>query len=287
MLVRRGCEVSEARRQLAQLARSSVGAHMRGLLAISFSPMTAGTATCAGSVFRKREVDLVLRAVLPHVTALRWEVTCLTDLHGPRCRYAQVADGTAIFRGPVIGSERVAVLASGDPAVRVLTDHDDMLLVSTADGTVGWIAEERCRVIDEPASAVPRQYEASTFLAHAEAYLGCRYLLGGSTSEGLDCSGLIWRAALDAGTPQMPRHSNDQLRALAPVSRGRVSPGDLVFIRREALSPLHAGIVGRRRTVIHASSSRRCVIREEVDDFLARASWVAVMSHRSADAMSA
>jgi len=90
----------------------------------------------------------------------------------------------------------------------------------------------------------------------AKLYLGSKYVYGGSSTKGFDCSGLCQYVYKQHGIA-LPRNSKAQKKAL--LSRRAVrklKPGDLVFFGRLRVN--HVGIVvgsGKDRLVmIHAAS---------------------------------
>jgi cell wall-associated NlpC family hydrolase len=62
----------------------------------------------------------------------------------------------------------------------------------------------------------------------ARRFLGIRYLWGGLSTWGFDCSGLIWNVFRVLGAT-IPRDADPQFRSGTPVARDALRPGDLVF----------------------------------------------------------
>ncbi|HPF57483.1 MAG TPA: C40 family peptidase [Candidatus Competibacteraceae bacterium] len=94
-------------------------------------------------------------------------------------------------------------------------------------------------------------------LAAADRLIGTPYVLGGESPAGVDCSGLVQYAYLQAGI-QLPRTSVEQFEAAQP--QRRVLPGDLLFFRTGRSSQVsHVGIYAGNGQMIHASSGSRKV----------------------------
>ncbi|HSC74012.1 MAG TPA: C40 family peptidase [Gaiellaceae bacterium] len=65
----------------------------------------------------------------------------------------------------------------------------------------------------------------------ARMFLGVRYLWGGTSAFGFDCSGLIELAFRTAGFV-IPRDADAQAHGGHTVSRTEIRPGDLLFFGR-------------------------------------------------------
>jgi len=79
-------------------------------------------------------------------------------------------------------------------------------------------------------------------LGFARELLGTRYLWGGLTEHGIDCSGLIHLAYRRAGIT-LPRDAVDQAAATLPVQAGQEQAGDLYFFARMGRPIHHVGFV--------------------------------------------
>jgi len=104
-----------------------------------------------------------------------------------------------------------------------------------------------------PKGRDPGKTDRELFIDAAKAYLGSPYTLGGSTSRGIDCSGLVYRAALDGPDIQLPR-TVETLSSFAEhipdQSRDR---GDLLFFNTTGKIS-HVGIYLGDGTFIHSAS---------------------------------
>jgi cell wall-associated NlpC family hydrolase len=101
----------------------------------------------------------------------------------------------------------------------------------------------------------PPSYDIDDVLASAAQFLGLRYLWGGTSTWGLDCSGLV-HLAFRAHGVVLPRDARDQVEFVEPVALDAVRRGDLCFFAREgrvthvgfATAPASTGV----RRMLHA-----------------------------------
>lgn len=74
----------------------------------------------------------------------------------------------------------------------------------------------------------PLTLTGASVVAQATRFLGLRYLWGGVSAWGFDCSGLVWDDFRVHGVT-VPRDTGPQSRGGRPVRPGSLRPGDLVF----------------------------------------------------------
>ena len=100
-----------------------------------------------------------------------------------------------------------------------------------------------------------------------KGWIGTRYLYGGSSKTGTDCSGFTKSVLVDKGidvpVKLIPRSARDQAKIGSAVSRNNLNAGDLVFF---SASPnqskiTHVGLSLGKSNFVHASSSRGVVIQ--------------------------
>lgn len=93
-----------------------------------------------------------------------------------------------------------------------------------------------------PATPVSRNSgNGNTIRAAASRYLNIRYMLGGTGTGGIDCSGFT-RAVLQQLGVSLPRTARAQYSVGNTVSRGNLQSGDLVFFNTIGRGISHVGI---------------------------------------------
>lgn len=89
----------------------------------------------------------------------------------------------------------------------------------------------------------------------ARMMLGVPYLWGGSSSDGIDCSGFVQLVYSMIGNA-LPRDSDQQEQALAEITREDVRAGDLVFFKG------HVALMTSTDDIIHANGHHMAVKEE-------------------------
>ena len=122
----------------------------------------------------------------------------------------------------------------------------------------GWLRNEDARLLEDP---------VDDWVAICELFLGVKYVWGGRSRDGLDCSGLIGNGLLAVGIPS-PHRSNlmqERIgRAIDPEQDG-YRRGDLVFWDG------HVGVMLDDERLLHATGKpfHRTVV-ELLDEVIAR-----------------
>ncbi|TRX71193.1 C40 family peptidase [Carboxylicivirga sp. M1479] len=104
----------------------------------------------------------------------------------------------------------------------------------------------------------------------ARYFLGVKHEMGGTSHEGIDCSGLIYMSFKKHGIV-VPRTAAQQSQCGKFVkSKGRLRFGDMIFFHTLAESDQlinHVGFYLGDKEFIHVSSSRGCVISRLDEEF--------------------
>ena len=107
-------------------------------------------------------------------------------------------------------------------------------------------------------------------------WLGVPYRNGGTTEQGIDCSGLTSAIYKKVYRKSLERNSDDQRKKdCRKVKKGKLREGDLVFFHngRKKKTATHVGIYLKDRKFIHASS-RQGVIISTIDEDYWKKHWL-------------
>jgi len=111
-------------------------------------------------------------------------------------------------------------------------------------------------------------------LAEYQRWKGTRHQLGGTGTDGIDCSGFVKAVYEDAFDINLPRTTTAQVRQGNPVARGDLRPGDLVFFTPPNY-PRHVGIFLNRSQFVHASKTKGVTISKLDEDYWRKYFWTA------------
>ncbi|NBB87786.1 MAG: hypothetical protein GVY12_16380 [Bacteroidetes bacterium] len=124
---------------------------------------------------------------------------------------------------------------------------------------------------DTPASPI-NEVEATLREAHA-AWHGTPHRLGGTTTQGVDCSGFLYVLFPALFNTALPRTTAAQAHAGAPVRASNLQPGDLVFFR-PGRKVRHVGVYLSQGEFLHVPNSGVRVNRLD-EPYWANAYWMA------------
>lgn len=211
---------------------------------------------------------------------------------GIKSRYAFAnGNGINIRTQPNIEAEKVAELAKGS-RLAIIDRDGHWYRVRTENYKRGWVRgdllKEAAQVAPSvvaakvapkkaaPTSKASRIARASksnpvivsgrpALLDHALAMRGTRYVWGGTSRSGVDCSGFTTNVFRSQGI-SLPRTSRDQSHYGTPVSKSELRPGDLVFFKTGRKSYInHVGIYAGDGKFVHSSSTQGGVRIDRLD----------------------
>lgn len=110
----------------------------------------------------------------------------------------------------------------------------------------------------------PENYLAMQMINNAMQFLGVRYRGGGTTTAGMDCSGMV-TAVFDIFDLKLPRSSHEMATVGEKIDEKEAKKGDLIFFKTSRRGISHVGIItevtdDNEIKFIHSSTSQGVVI---------------------------
>ena len=123
-------------------------------------------------------------------------------------------------------------------------------------------AETNTAVNNEPTTPPPASAGTSSVVAKAKQYIGSRYVYGGSTPSGFDCSGFTSYVYKQFGVA-LNRTAAGQFGNGVAVSKSQLQSGDLVMFGRAGIN--HVGIYIGGGQMVHAANPSRGVTIDTIN----------------------
>lgn len=181
--------------------------------------------------------------------------------------------------------KQIGQLSQGQ-RVEIKSRKDGWCQIVAANGTSGWvhgdyvsvsntIASRSDELVDKtlvvPEDADKQKDLRAEIVQYAKKFLGVKYVYGGTSPSGFDCSGFVYYV-FSHFNKKLERVAADQAKQGKKVSKSELKPGDLVFFDTNGKHDYinHSGIYIGDGKFIHASSgssNRKVVISDLTSGF--------------------
>ena len=179
-----------------------------------------------------------------------------------------------VYAAPSDSAASLRTLRQGKVARLNDVTEDGSWYQITFSGTTGYVRSDACQAVQYSdyagTSAVKSARE--DLVDYAKSFLGTRYVWGGASPSGFDCSGFTMYVYAHFGY-RMSHGASDQLYAFTRVSSAQRLPGDLVFFSYGGGDISHVGIYLGGGAFIHATSNGGVKI-SYFDGYYSGALWV-------------
>ena len=169
---------------------------------------------------------------------------------------AMAARQITVYAAPSDSAASLRTLRQGKVARLNDVTEDGNWYQITFSGTTGYVRADGCQAVQYSdyagTSAVKSARE--DLIDYAKSFLGTRYVWGGASPSGFDCSGFTMYVYAHFGY-RMSHGASDQLYAFTRVSTAQRLAGDLVFFSYGGGDISHVGIYLGGGAFIHATSN--------------------------------
>jgi len=175
--------------------------------------------------------------------------------------------------GPSTANDIIMAVVSGEK-VSIIESSNNWHKVEFSTGVVGWVSGDY--VSTGSSSTVSRgDSTGSKIASSAKNYLGTRYVYGGSSASGVDCSGFV-KLVYNSFGINVNRVAADQATQGAYVDPSNLREGDLVFFDTDGGKNYinHVGIYIGNGQFIHASSGAGKVMINSIWDSFYSSSYM-------------
>ena len=176
------------------------------------------------------------------------------------------ADALRVRAGASTETEILGLLYNGT-VVQLTGEEGDWYTISY-NGATGYLHKDYIRLAAEDETAQAQTASAASYSMESHAvkanivnkaceYLGVRYIYGGASPSGFDCSGFTMYIYQQFGYA-LPHSATSQMAYGTSVERDALQMGDLVFFRDPSITSKaasHVGIYIGGGQFVHASSS--------------------------------
>jgi cell wall-associated NlpC family hydrolase len=147
-------------------------------------------------------------------------------------------------------------LSEGRPVLRANVVGMTVSAALDSRGKLEWWVDERGTAVAGSRRSRTASASATRVLATADQYVGTKYVWGGSTPNGFDCSGFVQYVFRQHGI-ELPRTSRQQAQVGESVSASLddLQVGDLMFFATNGTRIDHIAIYAGNDEMLHSSSS--------------------------------
>jgi len=247
-----------------------------------YSPLifdiTVSGKTLIGFVLLFSQKDEIIQSLNSKNLDFEDKIEALTNLElEPALGHGEITAGIVyVFSKPIenisilsprgLNRLRATQLKRDDQFVfRILFKKENWFLIQIFDGTLAWIEASNFEIKED---YIELEHN-SLMISEGEfidKYLGIPYLLGGTSLQGIDCSGLIQRFYLEVKAGIIPKNSQDQRKLGERIESKNLKNGDLIFAESKKTKIKHVALF-LDSCLYHACLREKKVIEEDLEDF--------------------
>jgi cell wall-associated NlpC family hydrolase len=189
---------------------------------------------------------------------------------GGTIRRLPEAEAVALYRCGV-GTELAVIKQNGSWSAILMSDRSTGWIPTKYLKMTGVKVDISTQVMTQPEQGTARGNFSSNhpMVTQALSWLGTRYVYGGTSRRGIDCSALVQNSFAACGV-RLPRTAAQQSKVGTPVNPSDLRPGDRLYFSASGTRVDHTGLYMGNGQFVHASGRGRQVM---VSNLFDRAHW--------------
>ena len=246
---------------------------------------TTGVILC-GECLTHKQLNLLKKKM--HLTfsddLLHYDVKVLSDKNmlNSITTSANALKGIVNVTSDFFGEKLASQITPADGYFKVVLKEESRSLILLDDYTLGWVDNNVIQFYKDDLTTGFEGFQVSEkdkvllldsidpIFDEAFKYVNrVKYLHGGKSFDGIDCSALMQLVFKNGGNIILPRHSLDQMKCGMRLAKADINNGALVFARNNLNKVLHVGLAfyENENMIIHSCLRAKLVIAESIDDF--------------------
>ncbi len=229
-----------------------------------------------GEMVQRADID---NARKDRIDAISKRGTIVTNVSAINVRNAPSEYSDAI--GNLKNGENCTIISQGSKWTKIAYNDGIAYIISSA--VMDDVAlrdynakkEQSARRAGNTAIPAPDKVNTSkgeAIIAEGKKYIGTKYVYGGTSPSGFDCSGFVQYVMKNVGIT-VGRSSRDQYKNGVAVARENLAVGDLVFFSKGG-SISHVGIYAGGGQVLHSPSPGKTVTYTALDHMCSYSTYV-------------
>jgi cell wall-associated NlpC family hydrolase len=212
-----------------------------------------------GECLTKKQLNLLKRKIntLFDAQKILYDINVFaeTRLSTDTIKWGKAKKGIVDITADYTRTKLATQITPKDNFFKITLRNECMSLIILDDMTMGWVDNDDISAYKKVASQDlddikrPKKDEMiliellSPLFDEALEFIGkVKYLRGGKSANGIDCSALVQILFKRAFNITMPRHTIDQMKCGARVPKNEIQTGDLIFARLKGTNIMHVGV---------------------------------------------
>lgn len=178
-------------------------------------------------------------------------------------QYVKSSDGALNVRVSYSSTSKLVVTLKNNQEVKtkykIKLKDGSTWVYGTSAGKTGWMNEKyltKTKPVTKVTSGAVSASAGSLLVTFGKKLSGIKYVWGGTTLRGFDCSGFTQYVFKNVTGKTIPRVAASQYSASKKITKNEAKPGDLVFFSSNGNSVTHVAIYAGDNKILHSTSGK-------------------------------